>query len=308
MPITKLTTTLLAAALLLAAVPAAQAAAPPADDKPWQFGGSLTWRATDERGTGSDSDLRLNLTATKELLPALTFKATVSSYRERLFPTADYPAKDALLDQYSLRYAFPDGKSTLLAGRDDITYGNGLVVGDNLQNVTFATKAGSLAVQVGAFRNRYAPGSPGASAAASVQTTRGSLTLGATYVKQDDDRYKNWAVNASHPLGKITLAGEYTRNTAAADAGLAYCLTASYGSLEQKGGLRYTLGYVHAEANAVPPYTQLDYTNALDYKGPTLAIAYQLTAKSNLTLEYNRLRDLSDTDVTRTRLTYYLTF
>ena len=276
--------------------------------KPWEFTGSLTLRATDERGVGSDTDYRLNLTATKELLPNLTFKTTVTSFDEKKFPTSDYPSKAIWLDQFALKYALPDKSSTLRTGKDDMLFGNGLIMGDNLENITFTTTIDKLNIQASTFKNKYVPADVASSVGGNIQTSFNNLIFGASYIKQNDGSFKNWAVNSSYPAGKINLAAEYTKNTAAATAQEAYYLTAAYGSLKQQGDIRYSVGYVRTERNALPGYTILNLTKAADYKGTTMGVSYQLSAKSVLTLEHNHLRDMSDSDVSRTRLTYNLIF
>ncbi|HWR42808.1 porin [Sporomusa sp.] len=275
---------------------------------PWEFTGSLTLRATDDRGVGNDNDYRLNLTATKELLPNLTFKTTVTSFSEKLFPTSNSTSKSIYIDQYALKYALPDNKSTLHIGKDDLLYGNGLIMGDNLKNITFATTVDNLNIQVSTFKNKYVPADSASSIGGSIQTSFDKCAFGTSYIKQNDDSFKNWAINAAYPVGKVTLAAEYTKNTAAATAQNAYYLTATYGSLEKQGDCRFSVGYVRAERNALPAYASLDLTTAADYKGTTMAVNYQLSTKSVLTLEHNRLRDMSDSDVSRTRLTHNLTF
>jgi hypothetical protein len=276
--------------------------------KPWEFTGSLTLRGTDEKGVGSDTDYRLNLTATKELLPNLTFKATVTSFDEKKFPTSDYPSKAMWLDQFALKYALPDKSSTLRVGKDDMLFGNGLIMGDNLENITFATNIDKFNIQASTFRNKYVPADAASSVGGNIQTSFNNLILGASFIKQNDGSFKNWAINSSYPAGKINLGAEYTQNMAAATVPKAYYLSAAYGSLKQQGDIRYSVGYVRMERNALPGYTVLNLTKATDYKGITMGVSYQLNPKSILTLEHNHLRDMSNSDVSRTRLTFNLTF
>lgn len=307
-----LTTTVLAALTLGVAAPAF--AATPNDIN---VSGDFRYRWTNDRQAdfGDVNDYRLRVELRKEVDENLTLKARYAAEGEfgNNVDNISSPTQDGKFDQISLKYTFKDGKSAVVAGKDNLFLGTGLLADfDSFDGVqltsTFGAVNAKAAIAMGKNTGTNS-GDKNKGYAVSAQTKLGATDFGATYFDTKTGLAKNWAVNAGYTINQVNLAGEYTKNIDHKTK--AYSIKATIGELAKKGDTNYSISYNRIEANSInPDFTTLDmnwFTEDSNLpngiKGYSIDINHQLGKNTTLTLQQQFANDLLDnSNRNRTRI------